>query len=339
MTPAYWGYQDNGFNLLGRFNLHKGLEYYLGYDFQSYKGSDEVLLIAEDSEHVHAFFGQVRTTEDMLENTKLAAGLRHNIAKGGDTTTIWNVSGQHNFSDRFYVRGVTGTAFRLPTAYELYAIDDCCTLGNPNLVGEESFNVNVAVGGKSEFASSTLAWEAISFYREVDNLISGQDVGGAQRVFMNTENTVKMKGFELILNYRIGDLSAMIDFTWSDAKEEGSGDQITGIPVHAIKAGLNYDPEGLPFGLGLTANYVGDIYDTANSERIEHGNYVILDLNGYYFIDDDRKHRIGLRLENMLDKDYASSLGTASYDDGSGSYAYENLGTPRTLHVDYSYQF
>src|SRR5690606_12860418 len=108
------------------FRLNDGFEYLLGYDYQRYNGSDEVLLIDEKSEYVHAFFGQIRTTDDLLENTRIAIGLRHNIAKGNDETTVWNVSAKHFFGDNFFLRGMVGTSFRLPDAYELYVVDPCC---------------------------------------------------------------------------------------------------------------------------------------------------------------------------------------------------------------------
>ena len=340
-NKAFWGYRDMGVNFLSKFKLHDGLEYFLGYDYQNYNGRDEVLLIGEGSEYVHALFGQVRTTEDMLENTRIAVGLRHNIAKGNDTTTIWNVSGQHNFSDDIYVRSVVGTAFRLPTAYELYAIDTCCTLGNTSLVGEKSFNINMAIGGKTALTIGQFNWEFIGFHRNVDNLISGQPVPGGQKTFANSNKAVDMKGLELILNMQLSEaVSLSFDYTYSHAKKKGTDLQIDGIPEHTIKTSVNYNPENKPFGFGLISNFAGNIYDTAAGQRIEHGNYIILDISGYYFIDADRQHRIGLRLENLLDTTYASRLGTARLDtDSSQRYAYENLGTPRTLHVNYSYNF
>ena len=86
---------------------------------------------------------------------------------------------------------------------------------------------------------------------------------------------------------------------------------------------------------------VGDLYDTVGGGigRVEHGGYTVVDLTGAYFFDEDRKHRLGLRLENAFDEKYASSLGRARTDVGSVSYAYRNLGTPQTVHVSYAYRY
>ena len=64
--------------------------------------------------------------------------------------------------------------------------------------------------------------------------------------------------------------------------------------------------------------------------RVEHGNYSLVDLTGAYRFGLDGRQRIGVRIENLTDESYASSLGRAFVDVGGASYAYQNLGTPRT---------
>jgi hypothetical protein len=58
-----------------------------------------------------------------------------------------------------------------------------------------------------------------------------------------------------------------------------------------------------------------------------------------YYLDTERRHRIGARLENALDEDYATSIGRGRRDVDSSSYGYRNLGAPRTLHASYRYSF
>jgi vitamin B12 transporter len=71
---------------------------------------------------------------------------------------------------------------------------------------------------------------------------------------------------------------------------------------------------------------------------VQHGDYTVVDLAGGFYFDRDRHHRLGVRLENALDEDYATSVGRATRDTG-GFYPYRNLGMPRTLHATYSYSF
>ncbi len=83
----------------------------------------------------------------MLDGLSLAAGFRHNMPSGEGDTTVWNVSANLDINNSLYARGQVGTSFRLPDAYELFVADGCCEQGNPNLKGEESFNIEAGLGG------------------------------------------------------------------------------------------------------------------------------------------------------------------------------------------------
>ncbi len=48
--------------------------------------------------------------------------------------------------------------------------------------------------------------------------------------------------------------------------------------------------------------------------------------------------RVVVRFENLFDENYATSVRTATADAG-GTYLYDNLGVPQTLHFFYSYSF
>jgi hypothetical protein len=52
-----------------------------------------------------------------------------------------------------------------------------------------------------------------------------------------------------------------------------------------------------------------------------------------------RHHIISLRLENVFDRQHASSLGTGVRDSDGSDYVYWNLGVPRTLSGRYTYKF
>ena len=125
------------------------------------------------------------------------------------------------------------------------------------------------------------------------------------------------------------------------AEAQGSSDQIVGVPESTLKLGLTYTAESAPFEFNMSLVRIGDLYDSVGGGigRVEHGGYTIVDLSGAYYFGDDGKHRLGLRLENAFDEEYASSVGRATTDVGGTSYAYENLGTPQTVHVSYAYRY
>ena len=330
----YWGYNDYGLTAMTRVQTGGGFDLAAGYEHQRFSGHDEVLLIADRTESVNAFFGQIRTNEDLLANTRIALGLRHNSPSGEGEVTVGNISLHHDFSESLFLRGSAGTSFRLPDAWQLYGNDPCCTLGNPDLEGEKSSNVNVGIGGR---AGSSVTWELIAFKRAVDDLI-----GTANGMRVNSDRTVDFDGWELNTAFALNPgWTASISYVNTTAQAEGSSEQITDVPETTFKANLTYQSANSPFEFVASLLNVGDVFDSVSGGigRVEHGGYKVLDLGGAYRFGEGGRQRIGIRLENALDEEYASSLGRAFVDVGGSSYPYENLGTPQTLHVSYGYQF
>ena len=328
---TYWGYEDYGLTAMTRVETGGGFDFAAGYEHQRFSGSDDVLLIADQTESVNAFFGQLRTNESLLANTRMAVGVRHNRPSGDGDVTVGNFSLRHDFSASVYLRGSAGTSFRLPDAWQLYGNDPCCTLGNPDLEGEKSRNVNVALGGRSG-----LRWEVTAFRRAVDDLI-----GVVDGMRVNTDRTVDFDGWEFNLGYEFNpDWTASINYVSTSAEAKGSSEQITDVPESILKASVTYRSAGSPLEFVASLVSVGDLYDSVSGGigRLEHGGYTVLDLGAAYRFGGEDRHRIGIRLENALDEDYASSLGRGTMDVGGSYYAYANVGTPRTLHVSFAYR-
>jgi vitamin B12 transporter len=347
-NKAFWGFEDYGVNVLGEYEASDALTLLLGYDYQSYEGVDEEFLIAETNEEVHALFGQARLDLDILEGARLSAGVRHNKPSEGEEKTVWNVSGEIDLTDSFYARGQVGTSFRLPTAYELFVIDPCCEQGNPNLVGEESFNLEAGVGGDH----GRLNWEVMAFHRTIDDLIDIDFDNPAfpDGVLANFPDEVEVNGAEVIVNAAATDaINLTFDYTHTDAKMNGEGPQLLDIPVDFAKVIAGWNPNDLPFGATATLNLVGEVTDRVSigpagarvSTDVEHGDYAVLDLAGYWFLDEDERHRLGIRLANALDEEYATQIRTADADGSSPvlRYPVESLGQPRTLYVNYTLDF
>src|SRR5258708_30147399 len=212
----FWGFKDYGINLLTQIAVNRGFEYLAGYDFQNYSGKDVVLVIQQQTEHVNALFGQVRTTPELIPNAHLAAGLRYNIPSVGESAVVWNGSGQYDLSNSLYVRANFGTAFRLPTAEELFANDPEDERGNPNLKPETSTNANVSVGGIAAVAAASMKWELIGFYRDIKNLIDFEtfDANTDQDVFGNVQGTVGVSAGQLALERSLSD-SLSVTFNYA----------------------------------------------------------------------------------------------------------------------------
>jgi vitamin B12 transporter len=341
---APWRFEDMGINILGRVDLGSAFQLYAGYDYQTVEARDEVIPSIYGSvfqETVHAVFGQIRTSDGFSERLRLTAGFRTNMpearslgALSGDPepTTVWSVTGQYDFTDDLFVRANIGTAFRLPDTYELYAGDPCCETGNPNLEPETSRNFNGSVGGAT--ADGRLNWELIGFYREVENLIA-PDAGF---VYQNSDSTTEVQGFQVVLNAMLGDsVTTNFSYTNSDA-QRGDGGKIDAIPEQLARFGINYDPVGAPFGLGLSAYYIGSVQSTTAVGIIPIGEYALVDLTAYYDLAEG--HRISARLQNATDEQYVTTHRRGTPDDPSDPiYAARLMGQPRTFQLRYTYSF
>jgi vitamin B12 transporter len=341
----FWGYKDYGINLLTQIAVNRGFEYLAGYDFQNYTGRDAVLVIQQQTEHVNAFFGQIRTTPDLIPNAHLAAGLRYNMPNVGQSALVWNGSGQYDFSNSLFLKASVGTAFRLPTAEELFANDPKDERGDPNLKPETSRNANVSVGGSATIGASALKWELIGFYRVIKNLIDYQsfDPKTNQVVFGNVPGNVTVRGLEVTMDALItAALSGNFNATYSHSRQSGSDLQFAQIPVTQVKLGLDYHPSDLPFGATLNVVHLGDVDAEpfgAGNGRYGYGNYTVADLGGRIFVDGARRQRIDLHLNNAFNKTYYSGLTHGVNDTSGDAYLVHDLALPRTFSAYYTYAF
>jgi outer membrane cobalamin receptor len=334
----YWGFNDYGVNALMRLKLHKGFEYFLGYDTQKYGGRDEVLLIADNHEKTDAYFAQVRTTDEWVENLHLTAGFRYNAPSDADSATVWTVTGKYDMSPNLFIRGVVGTGLKLPTAEELYAIDPF-ELGNPNLKPEKSKSLNLSIGGSLPVAAGAFTWEVVGFVRDITNLISWEfDDALELDVATNVPGKVKVRGGQLLLSGDLGaGFSGRLSFTRNNS-EDTQGMQLQRVPKSYIQGGVDYKAPSGRYGVALSANHVGDIHAVNFSGQVPYGDYTLVDLSARYFLDEGQHHRLGVRLENLFDEEYGLP-GTGRTDAANANYTVVSVGTPRLFHLTYSYAF
>lgn len=342
----FWGFKDYGANLLAKIAPNRGLEYFAGYDFQNYSGEDDVLLVAPNTERVHALFGQVRTTRDLMEKATVAFGARFNAPSNAQRAAIWSLTGQYDVTGNLFARANLGTAFRYPDAYELFASDPTCCFGNPDLEPERSTNLNGSVGGRMRAGATSVTLEVIGFYRTVTDLIVDVDDGsGETTITANLGNDVKVRGMSLVGSTILSPaVSGSIGYTYTSSQQRsndvaGGYDTIRGIPTNQVEASVDVHPD-LPFGATLTINSVGEMFDTVTGfGRVPSGEYTVVDLSGRVFFDARRRHRINLRLENLLDEEYTTVHARGFRDSPATPFLVHNLGTPRTLHLSYSFTY
>ncbi|WP_237134897.1 TonB-dependent receptor plug domain-containing protein [Pseudohongiella sp. O18] len=351
----YWGYEDKGVNAAAVFKPEGFLEYHVGYDFQTYTGQDDYLLIARQREDVHAVFTQLRSTDDLSDRARFSAGFRRDET-GGNSSNTWNVTGVYEFTDTLYVKGMTGTSFMLPSAENLYRIHcpsgSGCTHGNPNLAPEESFAINASVGGLLALAEREIGWQVSVWDRSVDNLITRAPIPAGMpnrpgpefdNTFINIGEEVEVRGAELLLNGELtSTLSYDLSYTYSQEEVRNTGQQIQDRPPRSYKGALAYSAPSGRFGANVAFKYIGRKSSDVNGFGLQYyGDNHVLDMGAHLYLDRDQQHRLTLRLENLLDEDYASSLGSAvlAGSNPSERFLWQRLAPPRTVHLNYSYNF
>ena len=342
----FWGFKDYGANLLAKLTPHRGFEYFTGYDFQNYSGEDDVLLIAPNTERVHAVFGQARTTRELFAKGTAAFGLRYNAPTNADGALVWTANGRYDFTPTVFARANVGTAFRYPDAYELFAVDPTCCFGNPNLKPESSTNVNGSIGTLVYAGDTTVNIEAIGFYRNVTDLIVEIDDGsGETTITANQPAEVKVRGFSLVGSATLTRaLSGSVGYTYTNSERRqdvaGGYSALPGIPDHQFQTSFDVHPDGVPVGATLTVNRVGSMFDTVSGfGSVPSGEYTIVDLSGRVFVDRNRRHRINLRFENLFDEVYTTRHARGFGDFSSTPFLVHTLGVPRTFHMSYSFSY
>lgn len=342
---TYWGYRDYGANGLMKIAPRGPAEYFIGYDYQNYKARDDVFPIDGDTETVHAVFAQIRTAPDALERANLAAGVRYNRASGGKNATVWNVSGRYDINPALFVEGSVATAFLLPSAEQLFYLgehfDDYA--GNPNLLPEESKNLNLSIGGAFGLGRSDIEWKLTGFARDIDNLI---DVGFSNPDYPNgryenVDGTVEVRGAEALLTAALTDaLTLQTSYTYTRSRNEGSDQQRARTPVRFAKALVKFAPPAARYELSATANWVGDVYQSVGAfGRRNFGSHVSVNASARLYLDAARRHRIGIGVQNLFDEDYATRLAQVQADDGSGPVLVQRLGVPQTFNLSYVLSF
>ncbi len=242
------------------------------------------------------------------------------------------------------MRGGVGTAFRLPTAEELFANDPQDERGDPNLRPERSFNGNVALGGHAGFAGLPgVSWEAIGFYRNVTDLISasGFDDTTMQSLFENIAGTVRVRGATAVLEVQLPpEWSGNASYTYSSS-EQTDGLQIDRVPRQHAKAWLDWHPIRWPVGaMNVSASYVGDVYQSfrghrpralRRSDRRRRGGPGVPRRRA---APQDPAHR----LSNLLGTVYAASLGQRNQRRGwQHLYVLEPRRAPHAGRSSYTY--
>ena len=248
------------------------------------------------------------------ERIDVTAGLRYDVPDDYDNTLTYRIGAVVAVPEiltRF--SGAVGTAYKAPTLYDRFGVDNYGYRGNTNLSPEESFSWEVGfetdlpVRGRAKAVS----FGATYFRTKTDDLITNDFV---QQTVVNIGDA-SSEGVESFITLRPADwIETRLNYTWMQARNEDTGQMLLRRPRHQGSLSVDLKPmHDLSFGPELV--YVGSRLDVAYDDagsflgNRRNGSYTLVNLSGSYQLRED----VSLfgKVYNLFDREYEPSNGFA----------------------------
>lgn len=238
--------------------------------------------------------------------------LRNDITEGVSHPT-WRAEQEISYlaGARIYLGGTLGTAYSLPSLYDMYWIGDSQTIGNPDLKSESSISYSIRAGAEHQLGGLNLAL----YHNEIDNLIQWRQIflfGSRWQPF--NVGSARIRNLELNGNWNLlKPLSLVGGVTFTEAKDFSL--KADGSPSATYGKRLTYTPD-------LKINLSLKLADTTRSASLNWMHYgeqfstidnAIDPLPAYEVWNLDLMHKFQLGkleaqidcgLRNLLDKRY-----------------------------------
>ena len=187
-----------------------------------------------------------------LGGLTLTAGLRyddHN--RYGDTTTPRLTASYYMADSGTKVFANWGEGFKAPSVFQLTYICTFCGLSEPNLGLQPEESEGWEIGIEQNLLEDRLFVAATWFHQDIDNMIDFSYTAGYDNIAR-----VETQGLELRLDAQVLDtLRLSANYTWTDATDGETGEQLVRVPEHMIFGQLEWEAvEGLYLALSITHN-------------------------------------------------------------------------------------
>lgn len=226
-----------------------------------------------------------------LNNTQLDASIRFDDNEQFGSETTGGIAIGQRISSGLRVKASYGTAFNAPTFNQLYFPG----FGNEDLEPEESENFELGFDGQLGKGK----WEFNLFQNDIENLIAGFPVANI--------NEARIQGLEASFTVDLAGYNLSTNFT-AQKPESRTGDNAGNILANRPRRILNIDIDRKfgAFSLGSTIHAESERFsNAANTARL--GGFATLDLRADYAV--SKSWSLGLKIGNVLDKDYATNAG------------------------------
>ncbi len=259
----------------------------IGYVNQQYKQEKSGFSTINRTYTDNGFF---ITNLSKLNNNKtiLSLSLRGDIYNRFQDKITGKI-GVKNYVNKIYFSFNIGTAYNIPTLYQLY--DGYA--GNPNLKPEDVQSFDFSVGDKN--------YTFTLFHNEIKNLI---DYDFLTYKYKNIEGKSKLSGIELQYKRYIKKLNTglILNYTYLDARDS-QGKKLLRRPDHKIDLQLDYQPNE-KLDIILNGEYIGNRKDIGD---VETGYYAVFD--GILNYQLNKNTKLYAKINNITDKFYQTVNG------------------------------
>ncbi len=236
-------------------------------------------------------FGEVNWAP--TDATDLSFSLRHDVYTDFDDQTTGRIAAVHRMGGDLTIKGTLGTGYRAPSLQERFGFG-----GNPAFVPEES--VGGDLGVTKGFANGSVT--ATVFYTEIDSLIR---YDRATFSLFQLPGTTVSQGVELSGDWKVGAASLYGAYTYTDATTEDA--RLVRVPRHDLTLGLEMPVTDKVRG-GIELRHVMDLLDVDGAgTSVALDDYTVANVSVSY--DLSEKTQAYLRVDNILDEDYQTTLG------------------------------
>ncbi len=224
--------------------------------------------------------------------TIITESLRKDNYNEFNNKTTGKIGLKHYFKRKIYISANYGTAYNIPTLYQLFD----GYVGNPDLKPEDVKGYDLSLNYKN--------FSVTYFYNEIKNLI---DYDFATYKYKNIEGTSKIKGIEAGYKRFFTDtnINFYLGYAYLDARD-GAGKRLLRRPQNKVNLELGWYPSDR-FNMILDGEYIGQRRDLNN---VETGYYSVFDFVMNYNL--NKYSQIYLKINNLTDKYYQTVDGYAT---------------------------
>ncbi|WP_288366800.1 TonB-dependent receptor [uncultured Acinetobacter sp.] len=245
-------------------------------------------------------------------NTQAGVRVEDNDQFGNHT--VGQIAGRINITPLTSIYANIGTAFKAPTAYQLYA----SFYGNPNLKPEESVSYEFGLDQKLNY---NLSANASFYYTEVKNLIGSNTA----YQYINT-NKANMQGGELGLKWQNDQLFTSAQYAYVKTEDEETKLELIRRPRQTLTLSTGYDDGVYGVNASLVARGTAKAQNVPNSLKVP--GYATVDLNAYWNVRPNFK--LFTNIKNIGDVQYKAVY-------SSQNTWYVNSGREASVGVTLSY--